>query len=613
MRNIFICIFTLTYAAIAATAPSDVRVAPLLSTEWGQTTEPVSGASCFNYYTPDSSGYPPTTPGSTTNYPSGCVATAMAQLMNYHQWAVTMYPFNTKFTIYADGTAYTNVTLMGGTLSGNYDWTLMQSISTNTSARQEVGRLLHDLGAVLSMQYYSWVNWGSGTDFDNIDYTFNGFSYSNAITLEGNMLVGGSLVASSISPVLAEPAITTNLDAGLPVLIGINDNALQSGHVLVIDGYGVDASGTTWFHWNFGLPVQGVTPPATNLGWFTLPGVGSTNDSAGYPVLDGIALNVFPAYFGMIPPTGEIISGRIVDVTGSPLSGVQVDITGGLAPITVYTNAKGIFASYGTITSNTPYLVTASAPGYTPQSIPVTTGTTSKTWSGTSTNGSYINTVGNRRVDMTLLPGICDMAEFAGFSQHWNTYHTQTTSAANRYDYNGDWNVDYRDLQRLITAWLVAPVEFRTEFDIFFDIPGSLPANYPWQYGGTGGSWSIVTMPTVGAESPAISHGQSTSFKLPVKLYPGIPGTADIIFNFECDTQLNADVFEFLVDGVVQTELGGMSAFSGQMMSQPMLYQLTGITAPTVKTLEWRYTKDAAISVGADKVWIGNITVFMLP
>ena len=77
------------FAVLAASAPSDVRVQPLLTTEWGQTT--VGGNACFNYYTPDSSGYPPVTAGSVNNYPTGCVATAMAQVMNYNQLAIPQY------------------------------------------------------------------------------------------------------------------------------------------------------------------------------------------------------------------------------------------------------------------------------------------------------------------------------------------------------------------------------------------------------------------------------------------------------------------------------------------------------------------------------------------
>jgi hypothetical protein len=53
---------------------SEERVSPLLTTAWGQ-EETVDGECCYNYFTPH-------------NYPCGCAATAMAQLMRYHRYPV---------------------------------------------------------------------------------------------------------------------------------------------------------------------------------------------------------------------------------------------------------------------------------------------------------------------------------------------------------------------------------------------------------------------------------------------------------------------------------------------------------------------------------------------
>jgi hypothetical protein len=613
-------LLTISCVSLAASAPSDVRVTPLLTTAWGQTT--VSGNACFNYYTPDSTGYPPTTAGSANNYPSGCVATAMAQVMNYHQWAIAQYPYGTTFTIYADGSAY-NPSLKGGTLGGGmFDWMLMQNISTSDPARQEAGRLLHDLGAALSMQYYSWASWGSATDFDYIDGVFIGFTYSNAVTIEGNYVSGGTLMAQSISVPLAQLAITTNLDAGLPVIIGVNDSYLQSGHALVIDGYGLDSSGTMYFHYNFGLPVHGVTPPATNLGWFTLPGVGTTNDSAGYSILDGIAFNVFKAV--PIPATGEIISGRITDTSGNALGGIQIHITSPnplFVPVMTVTNSQGIYAACGII-PNQQYTVTASGAGYATASQICNTGLSLKQWinTGPSGDGYYINTVGNVRTDMTLNTGIdipsnlpiCDFTEFAGLSQYWDTMHTQHTAPDIRYDYNGDWSVNLSDLARLVNAWLMVPVDFRTDFAVIFDTVGAMPAEYPWQYAGSG-NWTVVNIPSVAAQSPTIGDNQTTSFILPVKVLPGTPGIVVVNFELECDTELNADIFEFLIDGVVQTSMSAQSSYSGMIPRQMINYQILNVTSPQLMSFEWRYTKDSANSVGTDKVWIGNIMVYAIP
>ena len=63
---------------------SDVRVAPLTQTTWSQETAAGSGTpACYNYYTP------PYGDGNSANYPAGCVATAMAQLMRYYQFPNT--------------------------------------------------------------------------------------------------------------------------------------------------------------------------------------------------------------------------------------------------------------------------------------------------------------------------------------------------------------------------------------------------------------------------------------------------------------------------------------------------------------------------------------------
>ena len=50
---------------------SDVRVAPLVQSKWGQ--DYVDDRPCYNYYTP-------------SNYVCGCVATAGAQIMRYFEW-----------------------------------------------------------------------------------------------------------------------------------------------------------------------------------------------------------------------------------------------------------------------------------------------------------------------------------------------------------------------------------------------------------------------------------------------------------------------------------------------------------------------------------------------
>ena len=78
-------------------AVSDPRVDPFTQTTWSQQSAGDEGsAACYNYYTP------PNAAGNVNNYPSGCVATAMAQLMRFWQYPVAgVGP--AAFTIYVDG------------------------------------------------------------------------------------------------------------------------------------------------------------------------------------------------------------------------------------------------------------------------------------------------------------------------------------------------------------------------------------------------------------------------------------------------------------------------------------------------------------------------------
>jgi len=82
---------------------SDVRVAPFIQSKWGQFWVCNSSWYCYNYYTPN-------------NYPSGCVATAAAQLMRYYQYP-TAGVGTASFTIWVDGVEQSR-NLRGGNGSG---------------------------------------------------------------------------------------------------------------------------------------------------------------------------------------------------------------------------------------------------------------------------------------------------------------------------------------------------------------------------------------------------------------------------------------------------------------------------------------------------------------
>ena len=94
---------------------SDLRVEPLVQSKWAQgirgnrTLLQLLYAFYFTSY----------------HYPSGCVATAMAQLMRYHSWPNGPVDINQTFEIHVDLQARTAWLLGGDGDGGAYDWDSM--------------------------------------------------------------------------------------------------------------------------------------------------------------------------------------------------------------------------------------------------------------------------------------------------------------------------------------------------------------------------------------------------------------------------------------------------------------------------------------------------------
>ncbi len=285
---------------------SDVRVAPLVQSKWGQENNSIYsnwGDDCYNYFTPD-------------HCACGCVATAMAQIMRYHQFpTASMAQFsNPNCTV--SGTD-TELTSMGGT----YDWAnmpLSPGSSIKTAQQQAIGKLCYDAGVAVSMSYSKS---GSGSNVFIVPHALvNRFGYRGAMAAlwsDGN---------SSVSLERTRRTMITNFDAGLPIEIGITGDG---GHAIVADGYGY-SNGSFCCHLNFGWA-------GSDDGWYIPPDLGD------YNLIDEIAYNIFPTQ----DPTCAIVSGRVLSSTGSAASGVTVTaVKSGATSATATTNSKGIFALF---------------------------------------------------------------------------------------------------------------------------------------------------------------------------------------------------------------------------------------------------------------------------
>jgi hypothetical protein len=351
---------------------SDLRVAPLVKTKWYQMGiyekffDPneqrykfkALGLACQNYYTPRlANNVPVWIADRADNFPCGCVATVMAQLMRYHR-----YPdqpdrpndpctvgvgiednngdFNDVDTIYPNGTVIQRYLLGGDELGGEYQWDdmdLVPDANSTQAARKAIGAICHDAGISVNMSYAageSVTTLVKTANYTSTAYALeNRFKYSNAVTAytSSGTHLGPGLIGM----------INANLDARFPVIFGI------PGHAVLADGYGYGYGGddsTAYHHLNMGW--YGLDDC-----WYNLPDINAKDIGIPYTLIDICVYNIFKS------GDGEIISGRVLNLDEKPADAniVCLEYNGAIIR-TVETDANGIFA-FIDVNSNTSYSV----------------------------------------------------------------------------------------------------------------------------------------------------------------------------------------------------------------------------------------------------------------
>jgi hypothetical protein len=334
---------------------SSVWVAPFLQTLWDQDTVNDAGkTSCYNYYTP------PYAAGSTSNYPSGCVATAMAQLMYSFQYPTAGVGTNSFYIYINDTLVQTN--LRGGNgLGGPYSWSTMPQVpeSPNAAQCEAIGALTFDAGVAVDMEY---APGGSGATLWAARSALAGtFLYANAI-------IGGQDNPDySLSATLTN-MVNPNLDARKPVMFGIWTSS-DEGHCVVCDGYGY-IGGTLYHHLNMGWSGY-------DNAWYALPDIDA----------DGLAFtNISSCIYNVdVSGAGEIMSGRIVDGSGNPVADASVTaLRSGGSTYATTSDTNGIYA-FTELPSSSQYTLTVSHAGYASATGKWSTGTSQNS---TATTGN---------------------------------------------------------------------------------------------------------------------------------------------------------------------------------------------------------------------------------
>lgn len=214
---------------------SRAAVAPLIQTKWDQ-FEPYN-LMCpdGSYKDFDESGY-----NAANRCATGCVATAMAQVMYYHQWpkscgAIDQYSIG----YYDDKWNFIETHRVKGLPATIFKWDKMKTVygkNETGEATDAVAELMRYCGQAVSMDYGLSMNGGSSAYVSAWDMVTN-FNYSKKAKGVYRMFYS---VADW------EDLIYQELANGRPVLYG--GSSATGGHQFICDGY----DGNGLFHFNWG-------------------------------------------------------------------------------------------------------------------------------------------------------------------------------------------------------------------------------------------------------------------------------------------------------------------------------------------------------------------------
>ena len=260
-----------TTARRAKKATSRVNIGPLIQTKWDQTYPYNSEIPVY-----DSSGEP---------YVTGCVATAMAQVMYYHKWPATNGTGSHEYK-------YNKITFSANFEETTYDWDNMllsyDGDFSDTQA-QAVGTLMYHAGVSIYMKY--GINASNAASKDVGSALVKFYGYDRSVRNE---------MRTYYTDEDWEDLVYSELSANRPVLYSGTASG-GSGHAFICDGYDVNRD---MFYINWGW--SGFCD-----GSFTLTGNGAlkpngsgSGGAAGsaYVLNQEIAVNVMPDRGGIESP-----------------------------------------------------------------------------------------------------------------------------------------------------------------------------------------------------------------------------------------------------------------------------------------------------------------------
>lgn len=223
--------------------PLTTAVTPLLTTTWDQ--YPYYNALCPYSADEEYTG--------NNRIVTGCVATATAQVMKYHNHPTTGYGSHSYY--------HQNSTVSFGTLSANfgattYQWSNMPNALTSTSSTAQVNAvatLMYHIGVADEMNYNFAVNGGSGAMNENYYGTISPSSKTSLMKYFKYRPDMATIYRDEYSNDDYCAMLRGELDQQRPILYG--GSHTSGGHSFVCDGY--NNAGDFHFNWGWGGTYDG--------------------------------------------------------------------------------------------------------------------------------------------------------------------------------------------------------------------------------------------------------------------------------------------------------------------------------------------------------------------
>lgn len=250
-----------------------------------------------------------------------------------------------------------------------YDWVAVrdrtEATRKNGETENPVARLMYDFGTIGGGTYASGATMATVDQEGFKDYF--GFEDGYCYTRPSPYW---NLPEGFDWDDMLHRILRVSLQVGAPLCTGIYTTTANGGHMIVTDGWGVDANGTEFIHVNYGWG-------GGSNGWWDWERVSDApaNDRG----FQTVYANVFPTALG------SVVVGRVSDAGRAPIVGAAVTLTAEDGTVwTARTDAEGcyVFKNLPLVDTKTlypptdlptdTYTVAVSAAGYVSQSATVT-------------------------------------------------------------------------------------------------------------------------------------------------------------------------------------------------------------------------------------------------